>query len=215
MNKKYVKLLIAAFVSLSVGVFPYSTVKAISTSTVSSGKEVININESEYVLSVNDKEDKTISNVVDENGVTNVVVYDKETDEFTLNGNKINVEITEEPTVEPIKTTKYLAKAKGKTTNKVLKRKTYTIPATVVGTTSILLSLLGSFIPREFVKDVYKTILSYGLTFKPIKTTITEYLSASKVKSGVNKGKYKYWTNVLVKYGIKTILNQNHSTVYK
>ena len=50
---------------------------------------------------------------------------------------------------------------------------------------------------------------------KSVKVTITEYRTANRYKLGRQKGRYKYWANVLVKCGNITLLNVNDSVVYR
>ena len=58
-------------------------------------------------------------------------------------------------------------------------------------------------------------LFTLGCAGKSVKVTITEYRTANRYKSGQQKDRYKYWTNVLIKYGNIILLHVNDSVVYR
>lgn len=205
MFKKYLKSFIITLTVFTLGFVSLSNVGAISTNDLSNlDNQVINVNGSDYVVSVNNETNKTISSVTDEQGITTEAIFDKDTGKLTINGCEIQIEESEESTID-------FARA----ANKVLKRKTYTIPGGVTSSAAALIAGLAAISNFPFAAAIISAFVSGNLWGKAIKITITEYRSGSKYTSGTHKGKYKYWTNVLVKCGSSTILNQNHSVSYK
>lgn len=205
MLKKCLKSFIITFTVFALVFVSLSNVGAISTNDLSySNNQIIDVNGSNYTVSVDNEENKTISLVTDERGMTTKAVFNKDTNKLSINGCEIQIEESEEPIIN-------FARA----SNKVLKRKTYTIPGTATTSAALLISGLATISNFPFAANVVSNFISGNLWGKAIKITITEYRSSSKYTSGAHKGKYKYWTNVLVKCGKSTILNQNHSVSYR
>lgn len=205
MQKLYFKSFIIAFIVFIFGVNSLSNVDAISKNNPSnSDNQVVYVNGSHYNVSVDHKGINTISSVTDEKGTTTMAIFDKETNKLTINGNEIQIEEY-----------KNSITSFSRASNKVLKRKTYTIPGSATSTAAALIAGLAAISNFPFAAAVVSAFISGNLWGKSIKIIITDYRSGSRYKSGSHKGKYKYWTNVLVKCGSATILNQNHSVCYK
>lgn len=205
MLNKYLKSFIVALTVFSLGFVSVLNVGAISSdSSYDLDNQVINVNGSDYVVSINNEANETKSLVTDEQGVTTEAIFNKDTGKLTINGCEIQIEESEESTIDF-----------ARVANKVLKRTTYTIPGGVTSTVAALIAGLAAISNFPFAAAVISAFISGNLWGKAIKITITEYRSGSKYTSGTHKGKYKYWTNVLVKCGSSTILNQNHSVSYK
>lgn len=205
MLNKYLKSFIVALTVFSLGFVSVLNVGAISSdSSYDLDNQVINVNGSDYVVSINNEANETKSLVTDEQGVTTEAIFNKDTGKLTINGCEIQIEESEESTIDF-----------ARVANKVLKRTTYTIPGGVTSTVAALIAGLAAISNFPFAATVISAFISGNLWGKAIKITITEYRSGSKYTSGTHKGKYKYWTNVLVKCGSSTILNQNHSVSYK
>lgn len=204
MLNKYLKSFIVALTVFSLGFVSVLNVGAISSdSSYDLDNQVINVNGSDYVVSINNEANETKSLVTDEQGVTTEAIFNKDTGKLTINGCEIQIEESEESTIDF-----------ARVANKVLKRTTYTIPGGVTSTVAALIAGLAAISNFPFAAAVISAFISGNLWGKAIKITITEYRSGSKYTSGTHKGKYKYWTNVLVKCGSSTILNQNHSVSY-
>ena len=205
MLNKYLKSFIVALTVFSLGFVSVLNVGAISSdSSYDLDNQVINVNGSDYVVSINNEANETKSLVTDEQGVTTEAIFNKDTGKLTINGCEIQIEESEESTIDF-----------ARVANKVLKRTTYTIPGGVTSTVAALIAGLAAISNFPFAAAVISAFISGNLWGKAIKITITEYRSGSKYTSGTHKGKYKYWTYVLVKCGSSTILNQNHSVSYK
>lgn len=205
MLNKYLKSFIVALTVFSLGFVSVLNVGAISSdSSYDLDNQVINVNGSDYVVSINNEANETKSLVTDEQGVTTEAIFNKDTGKLTINGCEIQIEESEKSTIDF-----------ARVANKVLKRTTYTIPAGVTSTVAALIAGLAAISNFPFAAAIISAFISGNLWGKAIKITITEYRSGSKYTSGTHKGKYKYWTNVLVKCGSSTILNQNHSVSYK
>lgn len=205
MLNKYLKSFIVALTVFTLGFVSVLNVGAISSdSSYDLDNQVINVNGSDYVVSINNEANETKSLVTDEQGVTTEAIFNKDTGKLTINGCEIQIEESEESTIDF-----------ARVANKVLKRTTYTIPGGVTSTVAALIAGLAAISNFPFAAAVISAFISGNLWGKAIKITITEYRSGSKYTSGTHKGKYKYWTNVLVKCGSSTILNQNHSVSYK
>ncbi|MEE0965520.1 MAG: hypothetical protein U0L85_00540 [Bacilli bacterium] len=205
MLNKYLKSFIVALTVFTLGFVSVLNVGAISSdSSYDLDNQVINVNGSDYVVSINNEANETKSLVTDEQGVTTEAIFNKDTGKLTINGCEIQIEESEESTIDF-----------ARVANKVLKRTTYTIPGGVTSTVAALIAGLAAISNFPFAAAVISAFISGNLWGKAIKITITEYRSGSKYTSGTHKVKYKYWTNVLVKCGSSTILNQNHSVSYK
>lgn len=175
-----------------------------SSGTFAQAADEITLNGEHYKISVINTDDQRIAAVTDEKGHITKAVYDKNTDALQVNG--IELAGSDQS---------YSLNAASHSGNIVLSRKTYTIPASVTTSASLLIAALSAISNYQMAAAVVNTIASGNLFGKPLKTTITQYRTASKYKSGQHKGKYKYWTNVLVKCGSMTVLNGNHSVSFR
>lgn len=202
MFKIYFKSFVSMLIVFTLGFISISNVEAQSTNYLNG--RVLNINGSNYIVSVSDQNHTRIASVTDEQGRTTKAIFDEVTGKLNINGYETQIEVTENSTI-------HYARA----SNKVLKRTTYTIPGAVTSSITALTSALAAISNFPFSGSLISSVISGNLWGKTIKITITEYRSGSKYTSGTHKGKYKYWTNVLVKCGRSTILNQNHSVYYK
>lgn len=202
MFRTYFKSFVSMLIVFTLGFISISNVEAQSTNYLNG--RVLNINGSNYIVSVSDQNHTRIASVTDEQGRTTKAIFDEVTGKLNINGYETQIEVTENSTIN-------YARA----SNKVLKRTTYTIPGAVTSSITALTSALAAISNFPFSGSLISSVISGNLWGKTIKITITEYRSGSKYTSGTHKGKYKYWTNVLVKCGRSTILNQNHSVYYK
>ncbi len=205
MLKKYLKSIVITFTVFTLVFTSLNNVGAISSKNLSNqDSQIITINDTNYTINVNSENNYNIATVTDEHGNTTEAIFNKDTEKLIIDGYEIQVEETDIST-----------SSLSKSSNKVLKRKTYTIPASVTSSAAALVAGLAAISNFPFAAGVISAIITGNLWGNPLKITITEYRSASKYTSGTHKGKYKYWTNVLVKCGNSTILNQNHSVSYK
>lgn len=157
---KYIKLLFITLTVFTINFVSLSDVKAISINNLSNlDNQLINVNGLNYVVSIKNESNKTISVVTDEQGISAKAILNKDTGKLTINGNEILI-------VEFEESTNNLTRS----ANKVLSRKTYTISG---GVTSFA-ALISAFV-------------SGNLWGKAIKITITEYRSGSKYTSGKYK----------------------------
>lgn len=205
MFNKYIKSLFITLTVFTLSFVSLSDVRAISINNlININNQIINVNGSNYIVSIKNESNKTISSVIDEQGVSVKAILNKDTGKLTINGSEILIAEFESSTINF-----------ARSANKVLSRKTYTISGGVTSSAATLVAGLAAISNFPFAAAIISAFVSGNLWGKAIKITITEYRSGSKYTSGKNKGKYKYWTNVLAKCGSSTILNQNHSVYYK
>lgn len=219
MNSKLLscsRAVVSLVIACTLGMLSLSNASAISQSQLQNiNEQVITVDGKKYAVSVEDKADKRVSIVKDESGKSVSAVFDKKTGKIRVNDQEINVDNSVGSLIDfDHSDTVLLAASSSKSKNKVIKRKTYTIPEYMADATAILAFVIGAVSVYPIATLIVGSIIGNNLWGKPIKITITEYRTAKRYKSGQHKGRYKYWTNVLVKSGKLTLLNQNHSVVY-
>ena len=175
--------------------------------------ETIEVNGETYTITtIEDDAIRTVE-VSDSKGNITVATYDKNNDEVYCNGEE--VEFTEEITyAQPKVGTRAVDGAgSGSSTMYLLRSKTYTMTGEIAG---VMASIASSFGANVLV-SIGLQLSSWIIGKLSFSVRISEYRSTSKMASGSYKGKYKYWTNVLVRSGnLKTTyLNENHSVYYK
>lgn len=212
------KVVMSFAIACSLGMLSVSNASATSQSQLQKvNEQVFTIDGKKYTASVEDMADKRESVVKDESGKSVSAVLDKKTGKITIDGRELKVEYSENDLADSGSTNKKLlasAKSKAKSKNKVLSRKTYTIPGYMTLAASTALAALSVVAVYPAAVTAVSHLFAVGCAGKPIKVTITEYRTASKYKSGQHKGRYKYWTNVLIKCGKITLLNINDSIMY-
>ena len=196
--KKINKLIITC-VTLCITIASMNNVFALSKN---SDNQTCIIDGVTYYISIDENE--LIRNVIvtDENNVSYESSFNKETNTLYVNGEYISAENNND------NSTTYF--------NYVLERNTYTFGSAVTSSVATLLSALTAISTlNPFAITIVQAVINGALFGKTLTVTITEYRSGLKITSGTYAGKYKYWTNVLVKVGSTTILDQDHSIYYK
>lgn len=191
-------------ISLIVLILGFSSLTHVGAVSSNLKKQQITIDEKNYTVEVKSENNLTIATVKDDYGNITEAIFNKRSEKLTVNNQDIQIETINISNLNI-----------ARSSNKILKRKTYTIPASLTTSVTVLIAGLSAITNFPFTAAVISAIVSGNLWGKTIKITITEYRTGSKYTSGTHKGKYKYWTNVLVKCGKSTILNQNHSISYK
>ncbi len=206
MGDNFMKKIKSLIVSLTVFSLCFTSLVNVNAMSVDSlDNQIININGENYKIFIDSDSNQRSVSVIDENGENTKAVFDTKTNKLTVNGIEIKSDIEE----NSINSVAYRAVA-----NKVLKRNTYTIPGYLTSTATVLVAGLAAISNFPFAAAVISAIVSGNLWDKELKIIITEYRSGSKYTSGSHKGRYKYWTNVVVKCGKSTVLNQNHSVYF-
>ena len=101
MLNKYLKSFIVALTVFTLGFVSVLNVGAISSdSSYDLDNQVINVNGSDYVVSINNEANETKSLVTDEQGVTTEAIFNKDTGKLTINGCEIQIEESEESTID-------------------------------------------------------------------------------------------------------------------
>jgi|GEM_PF-4621547 len=177
--------------------------------------QTIQIEDRTYTVQVTENIKTRQTVVTDENGEAETAVFNKEALTLTIDGETYPIECEDEtPSASPW----LMAKAKGKTKDRIRSRKTYKISGKVIAKgAKAVLAVIITYCPelsksKKALMEIFKDSLSDNVG--DISITITKYQSGARMTSGEYKGMWKFWTRVTIKIG-KFSFTENHDICFQ
>ncbi|MFV0396217.1 MAG: hypothetical protein ACK5LC_17840 [Coprobacillaceae bacterium] len=202
---RILKRVVMACLSLSLIIPSISTVSATETDANSASFEINGIT---YHVDVEENEKIRISTVTDSNGNTSISEYNKDSGVLICDGEVVAMETV--ATAPQIGTRAVEGGGNGMSSTR-LSYNVYTLSGDYANLVSQLTGLYFGF----SWGGIISTIAGWLVGTVTLEVRISKFKSALKMSSGTYKGKYKYWTNVVILKGRSIILNENHSTYYQ